>query len=789
MPSSAASRVAEAYELTYLIFKHVQCLAGNATLLSAALTNSSVGSVALDVLWETQQSLLPLFQVLYRRLEFEIEETDPPGIDHYEACGVTFELDDDQMIEHQVLTWNCDPRKISTEEFERFYNYARRIKVLDDTYPPRGQPTKEEEDHIHLSHKVVFKVFSAGDGVLLPSLHKLNIGPRIMALFYGQSFRLEQDADETSDDDGEDDIDRSDDDDGMDGADEEYDEEEDEEDEVVDNTTLEACYLSVYEKWYYKRLFARLCRIDKLRSLGLQIDNKLSMVRAIRGFTHLDELHLKFADYKQGNTTTDIVSWTADMDEQKNDTLAGRTLKDCDARDFSGLKTLHLSDAYDLDRVARALHNLSSHKLRLEALHVRSWRHSDGTKPTLDLYAAILDKCDKHALRKLTMVTKCWGNATLAPNELFRDLVAFPNITDMCLHVADRSTDVAGCVELFAQAWPRLESLVFLNKPYQDRAPIYTSVKHLACLADRCPRLSYVSLQAKLDALPPLGSTPKSRYLDRSVTLNIGEHSLEDLEGLSERHFDNLVEFLSSIFPYPTLKAVTYDVLQPITDDYPESALATFDDPFGEDRQTWIVPQAKRTDVVEANEPEADLGSEDAVKTKTKSKKRAPTSKKSTKTTATRPEAPATPRKQKQPVLQQPPTPKKPPVPRAPESHKKKLVADDSLEALNDNTVPTVIGTASASTAGTNKATAAEPTGKRKTKATIAATKAMDIDSAFQITSFHDAGGHRLRSKRSTPASTQEAPPAKRRRTAAAKPEASQPKGRSTKASKGRSRR
>ncbi|KAL1714922.1 hypothetical protein EV715DRAFT_208602 [Schizophyllum commune] len=787
--SPAASRVAEAYELTYIIFKHVQAISGNSALLSAALTNSSVGSVALDVLWETQNSLLPLFNVLYRRLKINVETTDPPGIDEFEASYVTFELDEDELVDHQVLTWNCDPKKIPKKEFKRFYSYARRIKVLDDTYPPRGQLTKEEEGDIHLSHKLVFKVFSAGDGVLLPSLYKLNIGPRIMGLFHGQSFRLEKDAeDERSDDDDDD----------MDGAEEEYDEEEDgeggeeeagegdEEDEVADSTTPEACYLSVYETWYYRRLFARLCRIDKLRSLGLQVDEKLSMVRTIRGFTHLDELRIRFADDKpEGETTTDSVVWEVDMDEQKNDTLAGRTLKECPARDLSGLKTLHLSDAYDLDEVARALRSLSSHKLRLEALHVRSWRHTDGAEATLDLYAAILAKCDKHALRELTMVTMCWGYETLAPDKLFRDLVAFPNTTHICLHVADRSVDRAGCVEMFARAWPKLESLVFIDKPYPDRGPLYTSVKCLACLADRCPRLSYVSMQIKLDELPPPGSTPRSQLLDRRVTLNIGEHNLEDLENLEETYFANLVDFLSSVFPYPTLEAVTYDILRPKTHDYPDSALATFDDPFGEDRQAWIVPQVKQTDVAEANEPEADLDSEDAVKTKTKTKgkKRAPASKNATKSKATRPEAPATPRKRKQPALVQPPTPKKPPVAKAPESHKKKLVADDSLEALDGMTVPIVTASASASTTVTNKVTAVANIGKKQTQTAGAP---LEVD---QIATFHEAGGHRLRAKRSTPASTQEAPPVKRRRTTGAKPEASQAKSGTAKATRTRSRR
>ena len=174
------------------------------------------------------------------------------------------------------------------------------------------------------------------------------------------------------------------------------------------------------------------------------------------------------------------------------------------------------------------------------------------------------------------------------------------------------------------------------------------------------------------------------------------------------------------------------------------------------------------------------------MKTKTKGKKRAPASKKAAKTKATRPEAPATPRKRKQPALVQPPTPKKPPVAKAPESYKKKIVADDSLEALDGMTVPIVTASASASTTVTNKVTAVAKTGKKQTQTAGAPLKLMEVD---QITTFHEAGGHRLRAKRSTPASTQEAPPAKRRRTTTAKPEASQAKSGTTKATRTRPRR
>ena len=56
------------------------------------------------------------------------------------------------------------------------------------------------------------------------------------------------------------------------------------------------------------------------------------------------------------------------------------------------------------------------------------------------------------------------------------------------------------------------------------------------------------------------------------------------------------------------------------------------------------------------------------------------------------------------------------PSQKPPESYKKKLVADDSLEALDGMTVPIVTASASASTIVTNKVTAVAKTGKKQTK-------------------------------------------------------------------------
>ena len=74
MSTSAATQVAGVYGLAYHILKCAQLDYGNSSLVAAARSNRFLGSVALDVLWETQTSLLPLFQVLGHLFEVEVEE-------------------------------------------------------------------------------------------------------------------------------------------------------------------------------------------------------------------------------------------------------------------------------------------------------------------------------------------------------------------------------------------------------------------------------------------------------------------------------------------------------------------------------------------------------------------------------------------------------------------------------------------------------------------------------------------------------------------------------------------
>ena len=68
---SAASRVFELYDIASLILHRARRQFGNSSVLPFTIANKTIGDIALDVLWERQTSLLPLFMVLRHGLKAE----------------------------------------------------------------------------------------------------------------------------------------------------------------------------------------------------------------------------------------------------------------------------------------------------------------------------------------------------------------------------------------------------------------------------------------------------------------------------------------------------------------------------------------------------------------------------------------------------------------------------------------------------------------------------------------------------------------------------------------------
>ncbi|KAL1737940.1 hypothetical protein HDZ31DRAFT_78756, partial [Schizophyllum fasciatum] len=107
---SACTRVASVYELLEMIFGIVQRDHGNGGLVSVLVASKFLSHVALDILWRTQEDIIPLFLTLrpcvYVRDDNTIRLSDK-----------SINKQSDGFIREDV--WN------------RFQNYARRIKILD----------------------------------------------------------------------------------------------------------------------------------------------------------------------------------------------------------------------------------------------------------------------------------------------------------------------------------------------------------------------------------------------------------------------------------------------------------------------------------------------------------------------------------------------------------------------------------------------------------------------------------------------------------------------------------
>ncbi|KAL1714907.1 hypothetical protein EV715DRAFT_294663 [Schizophyllum commune] len=504
MSNSAAARVAETYELAFRIFKHVQHDGGNVALLPVALVNHFVGSIALDVLWEEQTSLLPLIKVLGERLESIIEKRRGFATVDENTSRLTVE-------EHQILFLRPNDEKkisISAEEWQRLQFYARRIKVLDD------KPLiREESFDIHLGLGSLCAILAGGGSEpLLPNLYRLNFGERMESLCESAKLSARY---------------------------------VDEGGQPVPSLCLIAYTLQQPQGVWVP---GNLCRLEQIRSLGIEPDKDLAIYPLLRNLRYLEELHLKLPE--------------AENDE---DLILGVTGKKAhNALGFPALTKLRISDPIQMRSVGTALWEMSTEPLKLKELHVTGWRH-DFTDETdaIHLYSDIDDACDHNTLTHLTTITHSGSSQFQSAFELYSDLLVFPNITHFQLNIFAWHLDVESALDMFTQAWPQLESLILLNRPAYatdtlEREFTLLTLFDLEYLARRCPRLSYVELEMDLQEVPyPLENLEGEPLLDRRVKLCLGpQDNLH--ENLSDDYTRDVADYLASVFPYPTLECVIY---------------------------------------------------------------------------------------------------------------------------------------------------------------------------------------------------------------------------------------
>ncbi|KAL1664336.1 hypothetical protein GGF50DRAFT_88722 [Schizophyllum commune] len=673
MSSNAATQVAGTYELAQHIFKDAQLGFGNSSLVAATTSDRFLGSVALDVLWETQTSLLPLFQVLGHLFEVEVEERAVWDSD--EERWDDYAEPDRQRAMHLVDT-------VTPADWEKLQSYARRIKYIEDGPLSPGDP-----NDVHFGRAESFEgIFNAGKGsVLLPNIRRFDIGPRMISLFEHLDFWPEK---------------------GK-------------------NAHLTLRDQACRPRPLYN---IRFCRLSQLQMLGIVADYHLEMLPGLRAMPALEELHLK---YKPETSNPDLKRWyEGDADDAYG--LIGRQIKAAPAPGFFALKTLRLTDAKSIEDFTITLKNMVKGSLKLEQLHIRGWEIQEfrDRQASKKLHAAIRASCDKATLMHLTIVLQSWRSG-LSTVEMIQDLLTFPNITHACIDFdGHHYLDTNGAFDAFTNAWCRLERLTFYPRPSRNWDTML-KLENLTCLADRCPRLSYLSIPINLKVVPEPVISTSPPLTDRSVTLNLGRH--ENLSRMSRSDTSAIAKTLASVFPYPTLASVTYDLHDSAPrpwHDYSEErqlpALATFDDPSGPRREQWLSKEDMRR-ILGIAQPKTVAAKSRTTQRSAKPPKVTPT----TKTKAAAPRKPAT-------------TTAAAPA----------LTTDGEPRKSSDTAAKQSAAGRKAGTSGAKAvARAREP-----------AAQATTTDPARPLASFYDAGGHRLRAKRSTPPEGTQSQPAKERK-------------------------
>ncbi|KAI5886195.1 uncharacterized protein SCHCODRAFT_02693688 [Schizophyllum commune H4-8] len=142
--ASACTRVASVYELMEQIVRTVHHDQGNGGLLSLLVASRFVSQVTLDVLWETQTELVPLFLTLR------------PCV--YVKNYNTIHLSDKSVNKHS-------DGFIREDVWNRFQSYAQRVKILDIPSLPKA-PLR--------LHASVLKAL-AYRGTLLRNLHTVRV--------------------------------------------------------------------------------------------------------------------------------------------------------------------------------------------------------------------------------------------------------------------------------------------------------------------------------------------------------------------------------------------------------------------------------------------------------------------------------------------------------------------------------------------------------------------------------------------------------------------------------------
>ncbi|TRM57104.1 hypothetical protein BD626DRAFT_516434 [Schizophyllum amplum] len=561
-PSSAATRVASIYEIVREIcriliapprFYYGRPYPG--LLCSLTRVSRFVSDVALDVLWEKQTSLAPLFQTIprvARRLVkwrryydgWEFLDSDEPdseivkrkvlkipcrhqldydresesgnavdddgagagigdGVSHEKACN------DDIPVEGAPVEDVCDSDSNSeASDDDRC--------LEDDCDPDELELTDAEyERFTHYARRIRVldaqrrepwrsrKIF-VDNALLFAALRRGPILPRV------RSIRLHKEMDLL-----------------IHGC------------HIVDiDTPSLVGYSALVVRDFESFHASPLCPLTHVRDMTLPPDPELDVLAHLRHLPLLEQLHFG------------PVRWIYEV-EDSCPPPAG----------FYALRSLSISGIPRLEHVQIILSRMSSKPLRLRSFSHRNTREmatsADHTS-ACDLFRELRARLDVDYLEQLTVSTACCMLHEPA-GLLLKDLCAFPNVRVANIRLAHSpGIDVDEVLDVITSAWPGLEKIFIRNNPNESfryghlddpesGTRRHGSLAGLVPLALRCPRLSVLSVPLRIptesQAIPrPLEPIAAHAFAARQVRVDVRK-------GDAGYRVDEVAAYVASVFP------------------------------------------------------------------------------------------------------------------------------------------------------------------------------------------------------------------------------------------------
>ncbi|TRM57106.1 hypothetical protein BD626DRAFT_635176 [Schizophyllum amplum] len=541
---TAASRVASIYEIILEICKIACELWRPDYVVAARLITVSrfISEIALDVLWERQTSLAPLFRTIPRverrsvrlrryfdgREIYDLDDIDPDlttletvpvlkipcdhqrANDDSETSGVhdhehgwdedsggqeapddgnsdyssESERSDDDACEEE----DCDPNQLelTDDEYETFNRYATRIRAFEHTKYGHW-----ELDRLLIDRALMFAVLRRGP--LLPRARVIRLSRRMLLPVHGDHLiDLEQPL--------------------ADGH-----------AALVVRRDVNSCHAG------------QLCPLARMREVTMAPDCHLELLSHLRNLPLLEKLHLIAVPRLR------------------------KSIGQCSLKTgFRTLRWLGISGTSRYEDARLILSQMSSQPLRLRVFIHQSCRKptvSANHIPAYNLFRELRARLDPEYLEDLTVTTaRCSHQESARP--MFADLGAFPNVKEACVDLADSPiVDVDEVLDVLTHAWPALQRLYICNDPspgtqYRHiRDPYlatrrYATLGGLSPLAQRCPRLRILSIPLRVDEdIPrPLERDSDHVLITRQVGIDVGK---ADVGAKAVE----VAAFLASIFP------------------------------------------------------------------------------------------------------------------------------------------------------------------------------------------------------------------------------------------------